>query len=193
MSDSPPALDPEFVADLRCPLTRRPLVLVDNRLLCYESRKAYRIDDGIPVLLIEEAEDLDDSEVPEEFRAVSEASGMTVQLTAVGARADLWIESESLERIVVKGEKDVKFHYFVNGVRKGFRGITTQIPNDVLVPTVRGVPWGKNLPVAYRQLLVENGILNPDFTPNEATAAGMGWVLVDPEPQSFDGALSQSR
>ena len=31
-----------------------------------------------------------------------------------------------------------------------------------------------------RRILVENGILNPDFTPNEATAAKLGWKLVDP-------------
>ena len=66
--DGSPALDPEFVADLRCPLSRRPLVLVGSRLLCYESRKAYRVEDGIPVLLIEEAEELADEEVPEQYR-----------------------------------------------------------------------------------------------------------------------------
>jgi len=28
--------------------------------------------------------------------------------------------------------------------------------------------------------LGQNGILNPDFTPNEATYAKQGWKLVDP-------------
>jgi len=32
-----------------------------------------------------------------------------------------------------------------------------------------------------RQLLVENGTLNSDFTPNEATAQRLGWKLIDPE------------
>lgn len=30
-------------------------------------------------------------------------------------------------------------------------------------------------------MLVENGTLNPDFTPNEATAQRLGWKLVNPE------------
>ncbi len=70
-SDRPavePVLDPDFVSYLRCPLTRRPLVLVGDRLLCYESRKAYRVEDGIPVLLIDEASDIPEAELPPEFR-----------------------------------------------------------------------------------------------------------------------------
>ena len=63
-----PAFDADFLADLRCPLTLRPLVLQGDRLLCYESRKAYRIEDGIPVLLIEEATDIPEAELPKEFR-----------------------------------------------------------------------------------------------------------------------------
>jgi hypothetical protein len=31
-------------------------------------------------------------------------------------------------------------------------------------------------------MLVDNGILNPDFTPNEVTAARMGWPLADAPP-----------
>ena len=50
------ALDPDFLAMLVCPESHKPLVLKGNRLLCKESRKAYRIEDGIPILLIEEAE-----------------------------------------------------------------------------------------------------------------------------------------
>ncbi|MCI0652347.1 MAG: hypothetical protein L0Z55_10735, partial [Planctomycetes bacterium] len=66
--EAAPALAPEFVADLRCPLTRRPLVLKGNALYCYESRKAYRIENGIPILLIEEATEIPESEVPPEYR-----------------------------------------------------------------------------------------------------------------------------
>ena len=36
--------------------------------------------------------------------------------------------------------------------------------------------------MAYRpigDILVANGILNPDYTPNEATAQRLGWKLVD--------------
>lgn len=53
------------------------------------------------------------------------------------------------------------------------------------VPAVRGVLYGTQDREPHRQNLVENGILNPDFTPNEATAAMMGWTLRDPEPEDL--------
>jgi uncharacterized protein YbaR (Trm112 family) len=56
-------LSPEFVAMLVCPESRKPLVQKGNRLLCKESRKAYRIEDGIPILLIDEAERITDAEL----------------------------------------------------------------------------------------------------------------------------------
>ncbi len=118
-------------------------------------------------------------EVPEEFRLVTEPEGLTVQLTPKGD-ARLWVEEEGLERIVVRGSADVSFHYLVNGVRRGFAELECVRENHAFVPEERGVPYGTQYPEAYRRILVENGILNPDFTPNEATAARMGWVLADP-------------
>lgn len=61
----PDRLSPEFVAMLVCPESRKPLVQKGNRLLCKESRKAYRIEDGIPILLIDEAERITDAELAE--------------------------------------------------------------------------------------------------------------------------------
>ena len=58
---------PELLELLRCPLTHKPVVLVENELRCYESRKGYPVDDGIPVMLVEEARDLTDDDVPAEF------------------------------------------------------------------------------------------------------------------------------
>ena len=118
-------------------------------------------------------------DVPEDFRLVSESEGLTTQVTAVGGPAFLWVESESLDRIVVRGNVDVKFHYFVNGVRRGYADFETIAENHGYVPAVRGVPYGTQYPEAVRRILVDNGILNPDFTPNEATAARLGWKLVD--------------
>ena len=57
--------DLPFSADLFdllvCPEARLPLKLVENRLIstCPKTRRAYRIDDGIPVMLIEESLVLD--------------------------------------------------------------------------------------------------------------------------------------
>jgi len=48
------------------------------------------------------------------------------------------------------------------------------------VPESIDVPFGTQYPDSYRDIMVQNGILNPDYTPNEATAAQMGWPLTIP-------------
>lgn len=58
-----PALDPELLAILVCPISHGPLVQRGDRLICVESRKAYRIEDGIPIMLVEEATDVPESEL----------------------------------------------------------------------------------------------------------------------------------
>ena len=60
-------LDDSLLSILVCPADRGPLVLVDDDgggQLLYNPRlrRAYRIEDGIPVLLIDEARDVDDDE-----------------------------------------------------------------------------------------------------------------------------------
>ena len=59
-------LDDSLLSILVCPADRGPLVLVDavDAELLYNPRlrRAYRIEDGIPVLLIDEARDVDDDE-----------------------------------------------------------------------------------------------------------------------------------
>jgi uncharacterized protein YbaR (Trm112 family) len=57
-------LDDSLLSILVCPADRGPLVLVapDDLLYNPRLRRAYRIEDGIPVLLIEEARDVDDDE-----------------------------------------------------------------------------------------------------------------------------------
>ncbi len=48
-------LDEKLLDILVCPADRGPLLLVDDLLYNPRLHKAYRIDDGIPVLLIDEA------------------------------------------------------------------------------------------------------------------------------------------
>lgn len=60
-------LDDLLLSILVCPADRGPLVLVSQqdgaaRLYNPRLRRAYRIDDGIPVLLVDEARDVDDDE-----------------------------------------------------------------------------------------------------------------------------------
>lgn len=59
-------VDDSLLSILVCPADRGPLVLVDlgDGELLYNPRlrRAYRNEDGIPVLLIDEARDVDDDE-----------------------------------------------------------------------------------------------------------------------------------
>ena len=56
-------LDDSLLAILVCPADRGPLLLIDDELLYNPRlRRAYRIEDGIPVLLIDEARNVGDDE-----------------------------------------------------------------------------------------------------------------------------------
>lgn len=51
-------LDPKLLSILVCPADRGPLLFVENVLYNPRMHKAYRIEDGIPVLLVDEATDV---------------------------------------------------------------------------------------------------------------------------------------
>ena len=51
-------MDPKLLEILVCPADRGALLLVDGLLYNPRLRKAYRIEDGIPVLLVDEATDV---------------------------------------------------------------------------------------------------------------------------------------
>ena len=120
-------------------------------------------------------------DVPEEFRLVTSEAGLTAQVTPVGELALVAVERLDLHQLVVLGDRDVAFDYFVNGVRRGFEDHSAVVANRTFVPQVRGEPYGAALPEPIRRTLVSSGILNEDFTPDEATARRMGWRLRDPE------------
>lgn len=48
----------ELMEILACPICKEKIALEGDRLVCYKCLKAYRIDDGIPVMLIDEAIDI---------------------------------------------------------------------------------------------------------------------------------------
>jgi uncharacterized protein YbaR (Trm112 family) len=63
-------LDERLLSILVCPADRGPLLLIDDELLYNPRlRRAYRIEDGIPVLLIDEAVDITDDEEHERLIA----------------------------------------------------------------------------------------------------------------------------
>jgi uncharacterized protein YbaR (Trm112 family) len=70
-------LDEKLLSILVCPQDRGPLLLVDDECLYNPRlRRAYPIDDGIPVLLVDEAVDVtDDTEHQRLLDAVSGQSG----------------------------------------------------------------------------------------------------------------------
>ena len=55
-------VDETLLSILVCPADRGPLLYVYNVLYNPRLRRAYRIDDGIPVLLIDEATDVSDEQ-----------------------------------------------------------------------------------------------------------------------------------
>lgn len=57
-------IDDALLKILVCPDDRGPLVLIDGGRELYNPRlrRAYRIEDSIPVLLVDEARDVDDEE-----------------------------------------------------------------------------------------------------------------------------------
>ena len=55
-------IDETLLGILVCPADRGPLLLVSEQLYNPRLRRAYRIEDGIPVLLIDEAVEVGDDE-----------------------------------------------------------------------------------------------------------------------------------
>lgn len=55
-------IDETLLQILVCPADRGPLLLIDELLYNPRLRRAYRIEDGIPVLLIDEATEVSDDE-----------------------------------------------------------------------------------------------------------------------------------
>ncbi len=61
------SLSPDLLKILVCPKSKAPLEYhagPPEVLVCRESRLVYRVQDGIPVMLIDEAEPLDDTLYP---------------------------------------------------------------------------------------------------------------------------------
>ena len=64
MTDAGPEIDPRLLEILVCPVTRGPLTYdrAKAELVSASARLAYPIRDGVPVMLPEEARELDEGE-----------------------------------------------------------------------------------------------------------------------------------
>ncbi|MFV0526157.1 MAG: Trm112 family protein [Acidimicrobiales bacterium] len=72
----------DLLAILACPVDKGPLLYFPDRALLYNPRRrsAYRVDDGIPVMLVDEASVVDDAE-HDRLLARAEAEGITPTFT----------------------------------------------------------------------------------------------------------------
>ena len=153
------------------------------RFVCLEGNEAGTYFRGTTRLVDGTAE----IAIPAEWQAVTDEGGVTVHLTPVRSFASLTVWETSRDHIVVAGTEDCEFNYWVHGVRRGFTNYEATIPNKVYRPQFRGVPFGAQYPNDLRQILVENGTLNPDFTPNENTASRLEWELRDRSDTPVEG------
>ncbi len=55
-------IDPKLLEILVCPVSKKELVLEGQELICKESRLAYPIENGIPILLPSKARKLEEEE-----------------------------------------------------------------------------------------------------------------------------------
>jgi uncharacterized protein YbaR (Trm112 family) len=71
------ALDPQLLEILACPEDKGPLLYFEDENLLYNPRlqRKYRIDDDIPVMLVDEAEAADEGE-HERLLAKADADGI---------------------------------------------------------------------------------------------------------------------
>jgi len=132
--------------------------------------------------------------VPEEFRMVTDEEGLTVQLTPVGTLATMCVVSEDLNQIVVRSNRDIKFHYQVNGIRRAYKDFVPIVDGQEFMPnSPSAVPLG-SYPAEIRQRLVANGTYNADSTVNMETAERLGWAKAsrDREEQAKAAAAASA-
>ena len=56
-------IDPKLMEILVCPVSKKTLIQIGEELICKESKLAYPIRDGIPIMLPEEARELEEHEL----------------------------------------------------------------------------------------------------------------------------------
>jgi hypothetical protein len=105
---------------------------------------------------------------------VTEPKGLSIQITPIGEMASYAVLSIDLDRIVVKGSRNVEFFYTVNGVRHNYAGFKPIDENVYFVPTSANDSMAE-WPETHRRLLIQNGILRGDGTLNMETARRLGW------------------
>ena len=114
-------------------------------------------------------------EVPEDFRLVTDSEGLSVVATPIGPMATVSVASIGLDRIVLRGSRNVEFFYLVNGVRKTHRHLTPIGEGREFMPETPVAKMPGYLTEGQKQMLISNGTYNADGTVNMETARRLGW------------------
>ncbi len=79
------SLDPLLLDVLACPVDKGPLLWFEDEDILYNPRlkKSYRVEDGVPVMLVDEAADVSDGE-HERLTAKAEKDGVRATGPAEG-------------------------------------------------------------------------------------------------------------
>ena len=114
-------------------------------------------------------------DVPEDFRLITDPGNLSVQVTPIGEMASVAVRSLGLDRIVVRGSRDVEFFYTVNGVRKSHKHLTPIVSSRDYMPETPDARMPSYLTEGQKEMLVSNGTYKADGTVNLETARRLGW------------------
>jgi hypothetical protein len=112
--------------------------------------------------------------IPEGFRLVAAPGTYSTLVTPVGGMATVAVLSEGENGVVVQASRNVRIHYVVYAEREAMRNPEPIVENVHFRPAPDSETLAL-LPDSYRQLMIQNGTLNPDGTVNVATARRLGW------------------
>ena len=113
--------------------------------------------------------------VPEDFRLVTDAEGLTVQVTPMGGMATFGVVKADLNEVVVQASRDLEFSYLVQGVRATSRRRSPIFEDGMFRPTSADAKMPEWLTERQKQRLVQNGTYKADGTVNSETARRNGW------------------
>jgi hypothetical protein len=117
-------------------------------------------------------------EVPEDFRMVTDEEGLSVQITPIGDMASVAVTRVGLDRILLKGSRNVEFYYLVHGVRRSHKHLKPVGPGQEYMPESADATMPAYLTEVQKQVLIANGTYKADGTVNLETAKTLGWSKV---------------
>ena len=115
-------------------------------------------------------------EVPEDFRLVTDAEGLSVQVTPIGGMASVGVLRIGLDAIVVQGSRNLEFFYLVNGVRRSHKHLKPVGPGQEFMPETRDATMPAYLTEVQKEMLISNGTYKADGTVDMETAKALGWT-----------------